>query len=108
MHYLDLTKLLLEHNCFVSVIENVPAPAELVITQVNYHVKMRLISTLINGISRVLQKSLKYFNDTSISTSFLLPSSGVFPVIFALNLNDALLPGELKMLPLLSKAGSSL
>ena len=50
---------------------------------------MRLISQLINGISRVLQKLLKYFNGTIISTSFVLPSGGVFPVIFILDLNDS-------------------
>ena len=50
---------------------------------------MRLISQLINGISRVLQKLLKYFNGTIISTSFVLPSVGVFPVIFILDLNDS-------------------
>ena len=41
---------------------------------------MRLISQLINGISRVSQKLLKYFNGTAISTSFVLPAAGVFPV----------------------------
>ena len=30
---------------------------------------------------------LKYFNGTIISTSFVLPSAGVFPVIFILDLN---------------------
>ena len=49
---------------------------------------MRLISQLIKGISRVLQKLLKYFNGTIISTSFVLPSAGVFPIIFILDLND--------------------
>ena len=34
---------------------------------------MRLISQLINGISRVLQKSRKYFNSTAISIFFVLP-----------------------------------
>ena len=48
---------------------------------------MRLISQLINSISRVLQKLLKYFNGTAISTSFVLPSAGVVPVIFILDLN---------------------
>ena len=48
---------------------------------------MRLTSQLINGISRVLQKLLKYFNDTIISTSFVLPSAGVFPFIFILDFN---------------------
>ena len=50
---------------------------------------MRLISQLINDISRVLQKLLKYFNGTAISTSFVLPAAGVFPVILILNLNDS-------------------
>ena len=34
-------------------------------------VKMRLISQLINGISRIPPKLLRYFNGTSISTSFV-------------------------------------
>ena len=53
---------------------------------------MRLTSSLINGNSsslnndnsRVLQKLIKYFNCRIISTSFALPSAGVFPVIFIL------------------------
>ena len=53
---------------------------------------MRLTSSLINGNSsslnndnsRVLQKLIKYFNCRIISTSFALPSPGVFPVIFIL------------------------
>ena len=49
---------------------------------------MRLISQLIKDISRVLQKLLKYFNDTAILTSVSLPATWVFPVIFLLNLND--------------------
>ena len=61
---------------------------ELVITQVDNYVKMTLTSQLMNGISRVLQKLLKYFNGTLVSTSFVLPSAGVFPVTFNLNLND--------------------
>ena len=77
-------------------------------THVDDQVKMRLISQLIKGISRVLQKLLKYFDDTAILASFVLLAAGVFPVIFSLDLNDALLPGKLTILPLLSKAGSSL
>ena len=49
----------------------------------------KLTSQLINDISRVLQKLLKYFNGTIISTSFVLPAAGVFPVIFILDLNDS-------------------
>ena len=50
---------------------------------------MRLISQLINGISRVRHKLLKRFNGTAILTSFVLPSVGVLPVIFILDLNDS-------------------
>ena len=59
------------------------------ITQVGNHVKIRLTSQLINGISRVLQKLLIYFNGTIISTLFVLPAAGVFPVTFILDLNDS-------------------
>ena len=48
---------------------------------------MRVTSELFNGISRVLQKLIKYFNGTIISTSFVLASAGLFPVIFILDLN---------------------
>ena len=50
---------------------------------------LKLISQLINDISRVLEKLLKYFNVTIISTSFVLPSARVFSVIFVLDLNDS-------------------
>ena len=69
--------------------------------------RTRLISQLINGISRVFQKVLKYFNITIIST-FFVPSSPIEPVIFYLNLNEALLPGKLTVAPVSFKAGSSL
>ena len=72
---------------FVSVIANFPSPVELVITQSLDHVKIRLTSQLINGISSVLQKFLKYFSGTIISASFVLPAAGVFAVIFTLDLN---------------------
>ena len=74
---------------YVSVIWNLPPPVELLITQVDDLVKMGLTSQLINGISRVLQELLKYFNGTIISTFFVFPSSGVFSVIFILDLNDS-------------------
>ena len=62
---------------------------ELVITQSLDLVKIRLTSQLIKGISRVLQKLIKYFNGTIISTSFVLPASGVFPIILILDLNNS-------------------
>ena len=65
------------------------ATVELIITQVDSHFEKRLISQLINGISRVLEKLLKHFNGTANSTSFVLQSAGVFPVIFILDLNDS-------------------
>ena len=49
---------------------------------------MRLISQLINSISRVLKKLLEYFNVTAISTFYVLPSLGVFPVILILDSNE--------------------
>ena len=64
-------------------------PVELVLTQVDEHVKTRLTSQLIKGISKVLQKLLKFFSGTIISTSFSLSAAGVFPVNFTLNLNDS-------------------
>ena len=50
---------------------------------------MRLISQLIKDISRVIQKILKYFSSTAISTFFVLPSAGIFPVIHILDLNNS-------------------
>ena len=41
------------------------------ITQFADQVKRRLTSQLIKGISRVIQKLLKYFNETIILTLFL-------------------------------------
>ena len=57
-------------------------------TQVDDHVKIRLTSQLIKGISKTLQKLLKYFSGTIISTA-LVSSSPVGPVIFALKLNES-------------------
>ena len=50
---------------------------------------MRLTLQLISGISIVLQKLLKYFKGTIISTFFLLKSLGAFPIIFILNFSDS-------------------
>ena len=63
---------------FVSVIANFPSPEELVIAQSLDQIKRRLSLQLINGISRVLQKLLKYFNGTIFSKSFLFPLLGFF------------------------------
>ena len=49
------------------------------------HVKVKDTSQLISGMSNILQKMLKYFNGTTISTfsfSALLPSN--FPVLLVL------------------------
>ena len=59
--------------------------ALLVITQFSDQVRVKDTSQSINGMSSVLQKLLKYFNGTRISTlsfSTLLPSN--FPVILVL------------------------
>ena len=81
MHYLDLIKLQLEHK----IIENVvawTATSVATITQFSNQIRSRLISQLIKSIWRVLQKLLRYFNGTILSTFFvsLLP---VWPVIFS-------------------------
>ena len=50
---------------------------------------MILISQLINGIWRVVQKLLKYFNETAILRSFVLPVARAFPISLILDLNDS-------------------
>ena len=50
---------------------------------------MRLTSQLINGISKVLLKLVKYFNGNFILTFFVLPLAGMFPVIFILDVNNS-------------------
>ena len=73
----------------LSVIANSVASVAEEITQFLDQVKIRLISQLIHDILRVIQKLLKYFNGTDISKHFVLRSSGVFPVILILDLNDS-------------------
>ena len=63
---------------------------------------MRLVSQLINGISRVL----KYFNGIIIWTAFVL-SSPVEALILCLNLSEALLSGKSFGARALFKASSS-
>ena len=86
-----LIKSLQEHKVLYQLesISLYQIPVELVITQVDNQVKIKLISQLIKGISRFLQKLLRYFNGAIISTSFSLPTAGLFPVIFILDLNDS-------------------
>ena len=52
------------------LLQNLPTPVELVITQADDYVKMGLTSQLINRISRALQKLLNFFNGTTILTFF--------------------------------------
>ena len=73
----------------MSVIASFVSPVAEEIIQSSDQVRMRLISQLIKGISRVLQKLLKYFNGTDISTSVVLPAAPVFPVIFSLGLSNS-------------------
>ena len=68
---------------------NFPTLVELVMTQSDDHINMRLILQLISDISKVLQKLLKYLNGTNILATFVLPSALVFLDIFTLNLNDS-------------------
>ena len=88
MHYLELIKLQ-QGQSFVSIILNFVSPVAEEITQSSDQVEMRLISQFINGISGLLQKLVKYFNDTAILTSFVFPATVVFPVILILYLNDS-------------------
>ena len=56
-------------------------------TQLDDQVRIRLISQLIKDISRVLQKSLRYFNGTTIS-AFTIPQLLALAKNLALNLNE--------------------
>ena len=67
----------------MSVALNYVIPIVEEITHFLDQVDSRLIAQLINVISRVLQKLLKYFNETAILTSFVLSVVGVFPVILS-------------------------
>ena len=81
----------------------------LIIKQFAEQVRMSLISQLINGVSRALQKLLRYFNGTLISTCFV--PFPVWPVMFCLNLNEAQLlsvSGNSTIAPAAFKAGSFL
>ena len=66
--------------------------ASLVALLVNTHFsdydKIRFISQLINGMSSVLQKLLKYFNGTTISASFVVLTPSNFPVMLVLQSKD--------------------
>ena len=64
---------------------------------------------LIKDISSALQKLLRYFNGTIISTSFV-PQPPACLAIYCLNLNELLLlslTGKSIILPLVSIGGSS-
>ena len=73
-------------------------------------VKISSTSQLIKGISRVLQKLLKYFSGTIISTFSISPSSLVWSVIFVFKLDEsvALAPLKATILPSLFTADISL
>ena len=80
------------------------------ITQFSHQFQSRVISQLIKGISRVLQKLLRYFNGTVIST-FFLPLLPFLPVNFSLRLNEsveALASVHSVIAPSLSTAATSL
>ena len=79
-------KLCISYYKCVSWFAAVPATKKLFFDRVN----IRLNAQLINGISNVLQRILRYFNGTIISTSFV-PFFSVFLVTCCLNLNKILL-----------------
>ena len=94
---------------FVPAIVNVAALVSLDNTHLSDQVKMRLISNLMKGISRLYQKLIKYFNRTNI-LRFFLQFSPVTPVMFCSNLNEALWSAgwKLPIVPASVKTGSSL
>ena len=57
-------------------------------------------SQLIKGISRVVQKLLRYFIGTITSTPSILPSLLVWSVFFALNLNESVVLVAVKSITL--------
>ena len=69
-------QLVISKNAFVGLLISGPASlvALLVTTQFLDHIKSKEISQLINGMSSVLQKLLKYFNDITILISSLSTS----------------------------------
>ena len=67
------------------------------VTQFVDQVEIRLTSQLIKSISRVLQKLLKYFNGTIISTLSIFPPLLVWPGFFALELNESVALVSLKL-----------
>ena len=83
MYHLLLIRLQQEHS-FVSAIANFVFQVAEEIIQISDQVELGLISQSVNGISRVLQK--KYFNDTTISTCFVLLSAGGFLVTLILGI----------------------
>ena len=75
----------------MSVIAKVGAVPTLDNIQFSYHFNESSILQLINGISKDLQKLLKYFNGIAIFTPFFLPLFSVLPIRFALYLNEGAL-----------------
>ena len=103
----------MEHKDLSLLIVNVEfwfGKLALIITQSADQVKISSTLELIKGISRVLQKLLKFFNGTITSASFISPSWLVWPVIFVLILNESVVLVIVKstILPLLFTAGISL
>ena len=78
---LKLIKLQEKHKVFYLLFYLFFATLTEEITRSSDQVKIRLVSQWINGISRVLQKLRKHFKGAGLSTYFVLPGAGVFPVI---------------------------
>ena len=76
------------------------------ITQFSDQFRSRVISQLIKGISRLLQRLLRYFNGTNFST-FFVPLS---PVNIYLILNESVVLASVKLVisPSSTKIGTSL
>ena len=80
----SVDKVITATESFVSVIASSIFQTAEETTHFSDQVKSRIISQLINGISRVLEKLHNYFNGTTISTIFVLPSAGFFSYFFKL------------------------
>ena len=106
-------KITTETDSVVSIIVNVDTWLSIALTVIKRfadQVQIKPITHLINGVSRVLQKFVNYFNGTIILT-FFVSSLPALRVIFVLNLEESLLlsaAGKSIIASSLFEAGSSL
>ena len=102
-------KLHLEDKVLYQLLRTCPTIALAIFKKYADEVRIRLAPPLINGISKVLKKLLRYFNGTIISI-IVCSIISCLTCYFCLNLNDVLLLSSRKLIKLsvLFKTGSSL